>query len=159
MERVAAERAAAQAKAAVERSEGLPFRGFVGVIFAGGLVNLLRDQRANRRAAPGGHKAGPLDGLHRQANRQVLCCGHPRIIAVARIYVQQEHGCRSPGTQRSLNRPHIPTGQNVYVTQVGARIWLVTFVHYDLGYFDDETCRLEPIDNPFGPRVLPMSPE
>ena len=29
----------------------------------------------------------------------------------------------------------------------------------DLGYFADETCRLEPIDNPFGPTVLPMSPE
>jgi len=23
----------------------------------------------------------------------------------------------------------------------------------------DETCRLEPIENPFGPKVLPMSPE
>jgi hypothetical protein len=30
---------------------------------------------------------------------------------------------------------------------------------YDLGYFDDETCRLEPIANRFGPKVLPMSPE
>jgi hypothetical protein len=38
-------------------------------------------------------------------------------------------------------------------------IWLVTFMHYDLGYFDDETGRLEPIDNPFGPKLLPMSPE
>jgi putative transposase len=28
---------------------------------------------------------------------------------------------------------------------------------YDLGYFDHETCRLEPLDNPFGPKVLPMS--
>jgi putative transposase len=28
-----------------------------------------------------------------------------------------------------------------------------------LGYFDDETCRLEPIDNPFGPSLLPISPE
>lgn len=27
-----------------------------------------------------------------------------------------------------------------------------------LGYFDDETCRLEPIENPFGPKLLPMSP-
>ena len=45
------------------------------------------------------------------------------------------------------------------VTQVGERIWLVTFMHYDLGYFDDETCRLEPIENPFGPKVLPMSSE
>ena len=29
-------------------------------------------------------------------------------------------------------------------------------MHYDLGYFDDETCRLEPIENPFGLKVLPM---
>ena len=38
-------------------------------------------------------------------------------------------------------------------------IWLVSFVDYDLGYFDDETGRLEPIDDPFGPRLSPMSPE
>jgi putative transposase len=50
-------------------------------------------------------------------------------------------------------------GQNVGVTQVGERISLVTFMPYDLGYFDDETCRLEPIENPLGPKVLPMSPE
>jgi hypothetical protein len=29
----------------------------------------------------------------------------------------------------------------------------------DLGYSDDETCRLEPIEDPFGPRLSPMSPE
>jgi len=39
------------------------------------------------------------------------------------------------------------------------RLWLVSFMQYDLGYFADETCRLEPIDNPFGPKVLPMSSE
>ena len=50
-------------------------------------------------------------------------------------------------------------GQNVGVTQVSERIWLVTFMRYDLGYFDDETCRLEPIENPFTPKVLPMSSE
>jgi putative transposase len=50
-------------------------------------------------------------------------------------------------------------GQNVGVTQVGEHIWLVTFMHDDLGYFNDETCRLEPIENPFGPKVLPMCPE
>ena len=43
--------------------------------------------------------------------------------------------------------------------QVDDHIELVTFMHCDLGYFDDETCRLEPIDNPFRARVLPMSPE
>ena len=42
---------------------------------------------------------------------------------------------------------------------LGERIWLVTFMHYDLGYFDDEVGRLEPIANPFGPKVLPMCSE
>jgi putative transposase len=60
---------------------------------------------------------------------------------------------------RKVNLSHVFAGQNVGVTQVGERIWLVTFMRFDLGYFDDETCRLEPIDNPFGPKVLPMSPE
>ena len=27
---------------------------------------------------------------------------------------------------------------------------------YDLGYFDLETRVLEPLENPFGPKVLPM---
>src|SRR2546426_7548533 len=60
---------------------------------------------------------------------------------------------------RKINLSHVFAGQNVGVTQVGDRIWLVTFMQYDLGYFDDETCRLEPIDNPFGPKVLPMCSE
>ena len=29
---------------------------------------------------------------------------------------------------------------------------------YDLGYFDLETRVLEPLENPFGPKLLPMSP-
>ena len=61
--------------------------------------------------------------------------------------------------RRKINLSQVFAGQNVGVTQVGERIWLVTFMEYDLGYFDDETCRLEPIDNPFGPKVLPMCPE
>ena len=60
---------------------------------------------------------------------------------------------------RKINFSHVFAGQKIGITQVGERVWLVTFMHYDLGYFDDETCRLEPIENPFGPKVLPMSPE
>jgi putative transposase len=60
---------------------------------------------------------------------------------------------------RKVNLSHVLAGQNVGVTQVSERVWLVTFMRYDLGYFDDETCRLEPIDNPFTPKVLPMSSE
>jgi putative transposase len=57
---------------------------------------------------------------------------------------------------RKINLSHVFAGQNVGVTQVGERIWLVTFMHYDLGYFDDEVGRVEPIENPFGSKVLPM---
>jgi putative transposase len=60
---------------------------------------------------------------------------------------------------RKINFSHVFAGQKVGITQVGERVWLVTFMHYDVGYFDDETCRLEPIENPFGPKVLPMCSE
>jgi putative transposase len=60
---------------------------------------------------------------------------------------------------RKINLCQALAGQNVGVTQVSERIWLVTFMQYDLGYFDGETCRLEPIENPFGPKLLPMCSE
>jgi len=60
---------------------------------------------------------------------------------------------------RKVNLSHVFAGQNVGVTQVDDHLWLVTFMQYDLGYFDDETCRLEPIENPFGPNVLPLRSE
>ncbi len=38
----------------------------------------------------------------------------------------------------------------------GQAVGLVSFMDYDLGYFDLETRVLEPLENPFGPKVLPM---
>jgi putative transposase len=61
--------------------------------------------------------------------------------------------------KRKVNLSTVFAGQKVGVAQVAEHIWLVSFMDYDLGYFDDETCRLEPIENPFQPKVLPMSPE
>jgi putative transposase len=61
--------------------------------------------------------------------------------------------------RRKINVSQVFAGQTVGVKQVDDHLWLVTFMHYDLGYFDDETCRLEPIGNPFGPTLSPMSPE
>ncbi len=52
-----------------------------------------------------------------------------------------------------MNLSHALAGQNVGITQVGERVWLVNSMEYDLGYFDDETIRVEPIDNPFGATV------
>ncbi len=60
--------------------------------------------------------------------------------------------------RQKINLSNVFAGQNVGVKQVEDRIWLVSFMHYDPGFFDHETTRLEPLDNPFSPKVLPMSP-
>ena len=61
--------------------------------------------------------------------------------------------------RRKINLSTVFAGQSVGIKQVSDQIWLVSFMDCDLGYFDHETCRLEPIENPFGAKVLPMSPE
>jgi putative transposase len=60
--------------------------------------------------------------------------------------------------RRKVNLSQVFAGQLVGIKQVDDHLWLASFMDYDLGYFDDETCRLEPIANPFGAKVLPMSP-
>jgi hypothetical protein len=40
--------------------------------------------------------------------------------------------------------------------EVHGDIWLVSFMYYDLGYFDLKTRVLEPLENPLGPKVLGM---
>lgn len=62
-------------------------------------------------------------------------------------------------SRRKINLGRAFAGQRVGVTQREDRLWLVSFMDYDLGYFDNETCRVEPLENPFGPKVLPMCPE
>ncbi|MEP1207757.1 MAG: IS481 family transposase [Rhizobiaceae bacterium] len=59
---------------------------------------------------------------------------------------------------QKINLSQVFAGQTVGIKQTDDKIWLVSFMDYDLEYFDDETCRLEPLANPFGPKVLPMCP-
>jgi putative transposase len=58
--------------------------------------------------------------------------------------------------RRKINVSTVFAGQLLGVKQVTNSVWLVSFMHYDLGYFDAETVRLEPIKNPFRSNVLPM---
>jgi hypothetical protein len=37
--------------------------------------------------------------------------------------------------------------------EVDDGIWLVTFMYYDLGYIGLEEKTLQPLNNPFGPKV------
>lgn len=60
--------------------------------------------------------------------------------------------------RQKINLSQIFAGQNVGIKQVSDRIWLVNFMDYNLGHVDNETCRLEPVENPFGSKVLPMPP-
>jgi hypothetical protein len=59
--------------------------------------------------------------------------------------------------RQKINLSTVFAGQSVGIKQVSEHIWLVSFMHYDLGYFDHEACRLEPLENPFGPKILGQS--
>lgn len=59
--------------------------------------------------------------------------------------------------RKKINLSRSLAGQAVGVKEVDAGIWLVSFMDYDLGYIDLEEKTLQPLDNPFGPRVSPMS--
>jgi putative transposase len=58
-----------------------------------------------------------------------------------------------------VNLSQVFAGQNVGIRQVAEKIWLVSFMHCDLGFFDHETGRVECAQNPFEAKVLPMSSE
>jgi hypothetical protein len=59
---------------------------------------------------------------------------------------------------RKINLSTVFAGQNVGIKEVSDRVWLVSFMHYNLGFFDHETGRITSAENPFGAKVLPMCP-
>ena len=60
------------------------------------------------------------------------------------------------GGERSISAP-VFAGQNVGVKEVSDKIWLVSFMDYDLGFFDHETGRLEPPRTPSPQSVTHVS--
>jgi len=56
----------------------------------------------------------------------------------------------------TINFSQVCAGPAVGIKEVHDDIWLVSFMDYDLGYFDLDTRVLEPLENPFGPKVSPM---
>lgn len=63
---------------------------------------------------------------------------------------------RDLSRQGQSNVSRIFAGQAVGIKDVHDDIWLVSSMEYDLDYFDLKTRVLEPLDNPLGPKVLPM---
>jgi putative transposase len=61
--------------------------------------------------------------------------------------------------KRKISLSHVFAGQPIGIREIEEKIWLVSFMHYDLGFFDHETGRVECADNPFQAELLPMSSE
>ena len=59
--------------------------------------------------------------------------------------------------RKKINLSIVLAGQTLGIKEVDEGIWLVSFMHYDLGYIDLEQKTLQPLDNPFGPGLSPMS--
>ena len=58
---------------------------------------------------------------------------------------------------RKINLSAAFAGQLVGVKEVAELIWMISFMHYDLGFFDHQSGRVECAPNPFDAKVLPMS--
>jgi hypothetical protein len=59
--------------------------------------------------------------------------------------------------RKKINISTVLAGQKLGIKEVDEGIWLVSFLDFDLGYIDLEQKTLQTLDNPFGPRLLPMS--
>jgi transposase InsO family protein len=59
--------------------------------------------------------------------------------------------------RKRVNVSTVLAGQRLGIKEVDDGIWLVSFMSYDLGFVDLEQKTLQPLDNPFGPRLSPMS--
>jgi hypothetical protein len=76
------------------------------------------------------------------------------------VYRGALSGCAAGARRHKINLFTAFAGQTVGVTEVEDQIWLVSFLDYDLGYFDNERGRVEPGPNPFVPdKLLTMCPE
>ncbi|UCI10346.1 hypothetical protein FJ974_05035 [Mesorhizobium sp. B1-1-8] len=136
--------------------------------------NALSDRRQSRirhdqaqfpqpsPAPPLAHHSHPLGGcshfgLPCSANSvtvtRYVSCGNPfhdkdtMVTACGRICMMR----------KKINVLTVLAGQRLGIKEVDDGIWLVSFMHYDLGYVDLEQRTLQTIDNPFGTRLSPMS--
>ena len=59
--------------------------------------------------------------------------------------------------RKKINISTVLAGQRLGIKEVDDGIWIVSFMRYDLGFIDLEQRTLQPLDNPFGPGLSPMS--
>jgi hypothetical protein len=59
--------------------------------------------------------------------------------------------------RKPVNIFTVLAGRKLGIKEVDEGIWLVSFLDYDLGSIDLGQKTLQPLDNPCGPRLSPMS--
>ena len=77
------------------------------------------------------------------------------------VFVRQK--TKRQGAATPLSQPGHQIGRDddaqvwLGVKEVDEGIWLASCMSYDLGFVDLEQVTLQPLDNPFGARLSPMS--
>ena len=90
---------------------------------------------------------------HRNKSLNILS---PAPISTQSCMVLTRGGSTSPRIclhRKKINLSTVFAGQALGIKEVEEGIWLVSFMEYDLGYIDLEEKTLQPLDNPFGPKV------
>jgi hypothetical protein len=95
-------------------------------------------------------ESGPLSGFRAGKHGSISSKFHDKTVVVTNCG-------RLCLYRKKINLSTCLAGQAVGIKEVDEGIWLVSFMDYDLGYIDLEEKTLQPLNNPFGPKVLPMS--
>jgi hypothetical protein len=101
-------------------------------------MHLTLKKEATRPPGQGPMTACPSSPLH---DREVL------VTACGRICMHRKR----------INISGVLAGQRLGIKEVDDGVWIVTLMRYDLGFIDLEQKTLQPVDNPFGPSLSPMS--
>ena len=56
--------------------------------------------------------------------------------------------------KRKINLSQVFAGQILGLREIDDQVWLVSFLDYDLGFFDNKEDRVEPAQNPFAPEKV-----
>src|SRR5258705_3908 len=59
--------------------------------------------------------------------------------------------------RKRINISNVLAGQRLNIKEVDDGIWIVSFMHYDLDFIALSQKTLQHLDNPYDPRLLPMS--
>lgn len=111
-----------------------------------------------------------IEGFNHDRPHQALNMKYPgeRYTRSARIYrvpeepeyplhdrtIQVTHCGRICIGRRKINLSRVFAGQKVGVRGVADKIWLLSIVDFDLGFFDQDEARVEPAENPLIPKVV-----